>query len=89
MDIPKKFSTKKNVFIDRMCLYFALLFLLAVIGNAGLSRTALGKFFKSYLCFENDVLFSNANDTRKKKFRVLPTGAEPTTFRLLVRMLCH
>ena len=63
MDIRKKFSTEKNVFIDRKCLYFALLFLLAVIGNAGLSRTALGKFFKSYLCFENDVLFSNANDT--------------------------
>ena len=27
--------------------------------------------------------------TRKKKFRVLPTGVEPTTFRLPVRTLCH
>ena len=27
--------------------------------------------------------------TWKKKFRVLPTGVEPKTFRLLVRMLCH
>ena len=27
--------------------------------------------------------------TRKKKFRVLPSGVEPKTFRLLVRMLYH
>ena len=27
--------------------------------------------------------------TQKKKFRVLPTGVEPTTFRLLVQTLYH
>ena len=41
--------------------------------------------------YENDVLFSNDTDIleKKKKFRVLPTGVEPTTFRLLVRTLYH
>ena len=44
---------------------------------------------------ENDVLFSNdtgilgTKKKREKKFRVLPTGVEPATFRLPVRTLYH
>ena len=42
------------------------------------------------LWFENDVLFSNDTGILgKKKFRALPTGVEPMTFRLLVRTLYH
>ena len=39
---------------------------------------------------ENDVLFSNdTGKLGKKKFRVLLSGIEPETFRVLVRMLYH
>ena len=42
-------SRQKNLSINRMYVYFALHFLLAVIGNVGLSSTAPGTFLKGYL----------------------------------------
>ena len=44
---------------------------------------------KKYIEDENDVLFSNDTGKLGKKFRVLLSGVEPKTFRLLVRMLYH
>ena len=45
----------------------------------------------NWYIFEND--FFSASDTRrhtrKKKIRVLPSGVEPKTFRLLVQMVYH
>ena len=46
--------------------------------------------FQTNKQFENDVLFSNdTGKLGKNKFRVLLSGIEPKTFRLLVRMLYH
>ena len=42
------------------------------------------------LIFENDVLFSEWHRyARKKEIRVLLSGVEPKTFRLLVRLFYH
>ena len=45
---------------------------------------------KNKKSYENDILFSEWHrHTQKKEIRVLLSGVEPKTFRLLVRMLYH
>ena len=44
---------------------------------------------KNLIGFENDALFSKWHRHTRKKIRVLLSGVEPKTFRLLVRMLYH
>ena len=45
--------------------------------------------FVKFVNLENIFFSEWHRHTRKKKFRVLPTGVEPTTFRLLVWTLFH
>ena len=62
----------------------------AAVCRSGLCAIRLGSKLQVRWHEENDVLFSRWHrQTRKKETRVLLSGVETKTFRLLVRMLYH